>query len=692
MSFTCRASLIAVLTITTAATSLEMPKSQPQIWLSKPDAAAFEKLENERLTMAQRSIDAILAVSGPRTIENTLAPYDEAIRQLNASSNFAGLMQEVHPDAAFRDRATAMSTKTAGVFTALSLNPGVYKALAALDLNKVDAATQYYVRRQMLEFRLAGVDKVDATRARLKKLNEQLTEEQSNFDRNISDDVRSVEVASVAELDGLPQDYIDSHKPGVDGKIKITTNYPDFFPVLTFAKSDDLRQRIWAAFNNRAYPKNRDVLRSMMETRYQIATTLGYSSWADYNAADKMIGSAKNIAAFIDNLDATTRPIAKRELDLLLKEKHKTNPEATQIGEYDSWRMLELVRRSQYDSDSSAFRPYLAYDKVKQGVLKTAATLFQVSFRREEDAVAWDASVETWDVIDHGRAIGRFYLDLHPRPGKYGHANMVPILDGIRGKQLPEAALVCNFAQPTATDPGLMDYEDVITFFHEFGHLLHHILGGQQQWAGISGISMETDFVEAPSQMMEEWMRSPEVLASFAHDYKTGQPIPRELVLRMNRASAFGRASKVEEQNLLSAVSYGMYKDPPQDTDLDQVMNGAFHRYSLYVPLSDNADAHMYTSFTHLSGYSSAYYIYMWDKIIAEDFASQFDQKNLLAGETPMRYRRTVLEPGGSMSANDLVKNFLGRSGNMKAFQAWVGEEFANSSSSTSGTHVIAAK
>ena len=692
MSFTCRASLIAVLTITTAATSLEMPKSQPQIWLSKPDAAAFEKLENERLTMAQRSIDAILAVSGPRTIENTLAPYDEAIRQLNASSNFAGLMQEVHPDAAFRDRATAMSTKTAGVFTALSLNPGVYKALAALDLNKVDAATQYYVRRQMLEFRLAGVDKADATRARLKKLNEQLTEEQSNFDRNISDDVRSVEAASVAELDGLPQDYIDSHKPGVDGKIKITTNYPDFFPVLTFAKSDDLRQRIWAAFNNRAYPKNRDVLRSMMETRYQIATTLGYSSWADYNAADKMIGSAKNIAAFIDNLDATTRPIAKRELDLLLKEKDKTNPEATQIGEYDSWRMLELVRRSQYDSDSSAFRPYLAYDKVKQGVLKTAATLFQVSFRREEDAVAWDASVETWDVIDHGRDIGRFYLDLHPRPGKYGHANMVPILDGIRGKQLPEAALVCNFAQPTATDPGLMDYEDVITFFHEFGHLLHHILGGQQQWAGISGISMETDFVEAPSQMMEEWMRSPEVLASFAHDYKTGQPIPRELVLRMNRASAFGRASKVEEQNLLSAVSYGMYKDPPQDTDLDKVMIGAFHRYSLYVPLSDNADAHMYTSFTHLSGYSSAYYIYMWDKIIAEDFASQFDQKNLLAGETPMRYRRTVLEPGGSMSANDLVKNFLGRSGNMKAFQAWVGEEFASSSSSTSGIHVTAAK
>ena len=677
MSLMSRVSFVVLLTTTTAGFSQDMPKSQPQIWQAKPDAAAFEAQENERLTTAQRCIDAILAVKGARTIENTLAPYDEAIRQLNASSNLAGLMQEVHPDAAFRDRATAMSTKTAGVATALSLNPGVYKALAALDLSKADAATQYYVKRQMLEFRLAGVDKDDAARERLKRLNEQLTEEQSNFDRNISDDVRSVEVASVTELDGLPQDYIDGHKPGADGKIRITTNYPDFFPALDFAKSDDLRQKLWAAFNNRAYPKNREVLLSMMKTRYEIATLLGYSSWADYNAADKMVGSGRNIAGFIDNLDATTRPIAEREFALLLKEKQKTEPKATQIGEYDSWRMLELVRRSDYDFDSATIRPYLAYDKVKQGVLDTAATLFHISFRRETDAVAWDPSVETWDVIDNGRAIGRFYLDLHPRAGKYGHANMVPILDGIRRRQLPEAALVCNFAQPTASDPGLMDYEDVITFFHEFGHLMHHILGGQQRWAGISGISMETDFVEAPSQMLEKWMRSPQVLASFARDYKTGQPIPEELVNRMNRASAFGRAGKVADQNLLSAVSYGMYKDPPQDTDPGKVTLSAFHRYSLFVPLANDEDAHMYTSFTHLSGYSSAYYTYMWDKIIAEDFFSQFDQKNLLAGEAPMRYRRTVLEPGGSMSANDLVKNFLGRPGNMKAFQAWLGEEFA---------------
>ena len=248
------------------------------------------------------------------------------------------------------------------------------------------------------------------------------------------------------------------------------------------------------------------------------------------------------------------------------------------------------------------------------------------------------------------------------------------MLDGVRGKQLPEAILVCNFPKPTATDPALMDYSDATTFFHEFGHLMHHILGGQQQWAGISGISMESDFIEAPSQMLEEWMRSPQVLASFARNYKTGEPIPAELVARMDRASAFGRGNWVSGQNAYSAISYDIYKDDPKTVDLDSVTFHDLQNYTSYVPIPP--DAHIYANFNHLAGYSSAYYTYMWDKVIALDFYQQFDQQNLLAGDTPMRYRRQVLEPGGSMSANDLVKNFLGRPQNMDAFQKWMAEEF----------------
>jgi thimet oligopeptidase len=511
--------------------------SQPTVWSNKPDVAAFEKLETERLAAGQRSIDVLLAVKGPRTVENTLAPLDEAFHQINCAAYLAGLMEQVHPDSAFRDRATAMLTKATAAQTNIALNHEVYSALAAVDISKADPATKYYVQHQLLEFRLAGVDKDDATRARLKKLSDQATEEQSMFDRNISDDQKIVE-ADPSELDGLPQDYIDRHKPDANGKIHLTTDYPDAFPVLTFAKSDSLRKRMSIAFGTRAYPKNQDVLTSLMKTRYEIATLLGYPSWADYNAADKMIAKGQNIAEFINQVNEASRALSEREFAMLLAEKQKTDPGAKEIYSYEAAYLSELVRRTKYDFDSQSVRPYFPFDEVKQGILDTASDLFHVRFQQEPNVPSWDPSVETWLVIDNGQPIGRFYLDMHPRPGKYSHAEMVPILDGIRGKQLPEAILVCNFPAPTATDPGLMDYGDVSTFFHEFGHLMHHILGGQQQWAGISGITMESDFVEAPSQMLEEWIRSPQVLAKFARDYKTGEPIPADLVARMNRLDA----------------------------------------------------------------------------------------------------------------------------------------------------------
>ena len=367
---------------------------------------------------------------------------------------------------------------------------------------------------------------------------------------------RTSKSQDASELEGLPKDFVDKQKRGADGKIQIPADEPNTFPVLKLAKSDALRRRIWIAWNSRAYPKNRAVLLDMMQARYEIANIIGYPSWADYNAADKMIGKGSNIAKFIGDLNAAARPIAQREYAMLLAEKRKADPGATEILGY---------QYSHLQRDGAAFAiqlrfaeraPVLSLQPGEAGIMDTAASLFHVTFRQEQSVPAWDPAVETYDVLDNGKVIGRFYLDMFPRPGKYSHQQMSPILDGIRGKQLPEAILVCNFQPPSATDPGLMEYGDVITFFHEFGHLMHHILGGQQQWAGISGITTEADFGEAPSQMLEEWMRSPQVLATFAKDYKTGEPIPAELVARMNRASAFGRGSSVSLQNTFSAISY----------------------------------------------------------------------------------------------------------------------------------------
>jgi len=644
----------------------------PPLWAAKPDVKAFEALENARLDAAKKSIDAITAAKGARTIENTLSPYDEAIQNLDSAAYLSYLMQEVHLDAAFRDAATAMIRTISAVQTDLSLNRGVYDALSALDLSSADAGTKYYVARQLLLFRLSGVDKDDATRARLKKLNDELTEETSAFERNISDDMRTTD-ADPGELKGLPPDYIDRHKPGADGKVKITTAYPDSLPAFKFAESTALRKRLYEAFNNRAYPKNKDVLLKMAVTRSEIAKLLGFATWADSDAAPKMARTSARVAEFIRELDAAARPVMEREYATLLAEKRKQEPGATEIHDYESSYLSEQVRRTSYDFDSQSVRPYFPYPRVRQGILDTASKLFHVRFEPEPTAGGWDASVETFQVWEGNDRIGRIYLDMHPRKGKFSHANMVPVLDGVAGKQLPEAALVCNFPEATATDPGLMEYGDVVTFFHEFGHLVHWVLAGRQKWAGENPLNLEQDFIEAPSQMLEEFMRSPQVLAGFAKHYKTGETIPAELVARMNRASAFGRGSSVATQTALSAISHEIYTADPATLDPDAITLGAWGKYTKIVV---TPGTHFYASFGHLSGYSSAYYTYMWDKVIAEDFAGQFDRSNLLDDKASLRYRRTVLEPGGSVSANDLVKNFLGRPQDMGAFQKWMGEEF----------------
>jgi thimet oligopeptidase len=310
---------------------------------------------------------------------------------------------------------------------------------------------------------------------------------------------------------------------------------------------------------------------------------------------------------------------------------------------------------------------------VQQGVLDTAAKLFHLSFKPDPDIQVWDPSVTAWKVFDGDKQIGRVYLDMHPREGKDKWFSSSPVVAGIKGKQMPEGVLICNFSGGKPGEPGLMQYNEVVTFFHEFGHLMHGILGGQLPWAGVSGMATETDFVEAPSQMLEEFFRDPAILQSFAKNYQTGEVLPLDVIARMNRASAFGRGRWVQSQLFYSNYSLDVHDRPPAQVNLDELLKTDFTRFSAYQFVEGNR---MYDSFTHLTGYSSNYYSYVLDKVIAIDFFSQFDKANLLAGETAMRYRRQVLEPGGTKSGNDLVKGFLGRPQNLDAFKAWLGEEF----------------
>ena len=640
-------------------------------WAGTPNAAAFEKIEADRMARTRKAIERLAAVKGPRTIENTLGPYDEAVTLLDAAGSQAGLMEEVHPDSTLRAVAEGQSQKVSALATELSLDRRVYDALKALDVSHADAETRFYVEHELRDFRLAGVDKDDATRAKITALRDTLVKIGQEFDRNIRGDVRTIQVAGAADLDGLPADFITSHKPGADGKITLDINYPDYVPVMTYAKNDDVRHRLYMEFQNRAYPKNVEVLDRMIAQRAALANLLGYPTWADYITVNKMVGNPKNARDFIDKIVAASTASAEHDYQVLLRRKQKDVPDATTVMFWETGYWSEMVRKSDYDFDSQSVRPYFPYDRVKQGVLDVASKMFGVSFTRVKGAPVWDPSVECWEMFEGGKLVGRFYLDMHPRANKYSHAAQFDIRTGVAGKQIPEAALICNLPGGTAGDPGLCEYNDVNTFFHEFGHLLHTLFAGHHRWCGVGGIRTEHDFVEAPSQMLEEWMLDPSTLATFAKHYQTGEPITAAVVKQMNRANDFGKGLQVRRQMVYADLSLSIYDRDPKQVDTNAMMPELVKKYQPF-PYVDGT--HFQCSFGHLDGYSAVYYTYMWSLVIAKDMFSQFDKSDLLSPVVAKRYRDAVLAPGGSAPAAKLVENFLGRPFNFDAYQAWLNE------------------
>ncbi|HEY5254736.1 MAG TPA: M3 family metallopeptidase [Acidobacteriaceae bacterium] len=646
---------------------------------------------DHHLQAHQTAIDQLLTVQEPRTVDNTLGLYDRAVAALGIAGSEAGLLHSVCQEKAVRTQAEAMVQAVSEAAVQLSLNPAVYQALSAIDTSDLDAATKHYLERTLLQYRLAGVDKDQATREKIQQLQERITELGLTFGRNVQEQGNTVVVEDANELDGLPQDFLARRAPDAEGRITLTTDYPDYQPVMTFAKSDALRRKMFLAYNTRAYPANKPILMDILATRKQLANTLGFDSWADLATADQMMGSAAKVKAFLAELDAASKTGAGREYAMVLEFVQKQRPGLTAIDASSAMYWYEQYRRAAFDFDSQSVRPYFPYERVQQGILDTAAKLFHVEFRPApldgpDAAARWDNSVTAWDVYDRpaeadkgsaAKKIGRFYLDMHPREGKDKWFSAFPLVPGIAGVQVPEAALICNFpgGNTNSADPGLMQYSDVVTFFHEFGHLMHAILGGQQRWAGVSGIATEGDFVEVPSQLLEEFFRNAKLLAGFARHYETDEPIPAELVARMNRASAFGRGNGVRGQLFYTRFSLDLHNIDPSTIDLDTSLHAGYTAALPYTWVDGNR---LYSSFTHLVGYSSNYYTYLFDKVIALDFFQQFDRNNLVEGPAALRYRKEVLEPGGSQPGETLVQNFLHRPQSLQGFETWLTEEFTS--------------
>lgn len=655
----------------------------PSAVTATPGSLAFRAACEHQLTEAQQLLDQLTApAAAKRSAHTVLNLANDIAQRIDATGALAGLYQSVHPDRAMREAAEQCEQQISKFVTELGLNRGYYDAVAAISAEASVAEDKRWVEKTLRDLRRSGVDKDEKTRDDIKALNEELVKISQEFAKNMREDVRTV-LLDPSDLAGLPADYIEAH-PVKDGKVAITTDYPDYVPVMTYAHAEPARQKLYAAFRMRGHPQNLDVLNRMIAARHKLAQLLGYKTYADYVTETRMIGSGKNASEFIEQIASIAEPRAKADYAQLLARKQKDVPTAKEVAEWDRGYYEEKVRSDSFAFSAQSVRPYFEYTRVKDGVMRTNEKLFGVSFVPVSNPSAWHEEVETYDVKKGDKIVGRFMLDMHPRADKYKHAAQFTFQSGIKDRQIPIGVLVCNFpnpktaAQKTAAQktvgqktaaPALMEHKDVVTFFHEFGHLMHHIFGGDQKWLAFSGVATEWDFVEAPSQMLEEWAWDKQVLSTFAKHYQTNEAIPEALVKKMRAADEFGKGIQARVQMFYASLSLQLFSRDPKSLDTTAVVAELQNKYNPfhYVP-----GTYFHLSFGHLDGYSAGYYTYMWSLVIAKDLFSRFAKDGIMNEDVATAYRDQVLAPGGAHDAKDLVENFLGRPYSFDSFKTWL--------------------
>lgn len=628
-----------------------------------PDYLAYKTLCESSLEKSTALLNTILEYQGAKTIATILEPLNEIDILMDSAWNKAAVYANAHPEKSVRDLADTCSQKFSQFYTELGLSKPLYEAVSSINLDSADTDTRRVVELLLQDFRRAGVDKDPTTREKIRALNEELTIIEQEFDNNINNSVRFIELDSVAELDGLPKDYIEAHPPNETGKIIITTNYPDYQPFMRYATNDKRRKQLMREFLNRAYPENEPVLKSMLEKRYELARLLGYQNYAEYITENKMIKTPGNADAFIQQVSESAQVAYDRENQLLLTRLRQIDPDANIVNGWQTSYLLELLRKEKYALDSKELREYFHYQHARDGIFNLISRLFGVEIK-SANMPSWHEDVETYEIWENNTVIARFYLDMHPRDGKYKHAAEYSLISGIKGRQIPEAALLCNFPD------GLMEHSQVEVFLHEFGHLIHQLFAVSDHWVALSGIRNETDFVEAPSQMLEEWVWDADTLKTFAINDKN-QIIPDALIEKIQAARYFGKGIGTRRQMMFAGLSLNFYNRKP-DFELSTLAQEIIQKH---YPYDNIENTYFYVNFGHLGGYSAVYYTYMWSKVIALDMFSRFEEHGITNPIIAGRYRNKILAPGPKKDAADLVQDFLGRPYNFEAFKRFMGRE-----------------
>jgi oligopeptidase A len=644
-------------------------------------AEHVEPAIEQLLSEAQLRIDQLAADPAPRTFGNTLLAVEAVTERLDYAMRITGHLETVATYPELRAAYNAVQGPVSEFYSSIPLNERLWRQIKTFaeteEAKSLSGTKARFLKKTMDEFRRNGAELDAAGKVRLAEINVELTKLTTKFSENVLDATNTFEhiIEEESGLAGLPASSIEAaresaKKKGVEGW-RFTLQAPSYIALMTHLDDRQVREKVYKAFGTRAAGgefDNREIVRRILELRKEKANLLGYASFADLVIEERMAKTGANAQEFIADLKARTAPFFANENEEIAEFRRKLEgPGAPEIEGWDLAYYAEWMRKDLYDFDEEELRPYFPFEQVLQGMFEITSRLYGIKVKELEGAPVWDPDVKYYGVLDEdGAWIGSFYADYFPRENKRGGAWMddfitgMPTADGFE----PHLGVNCgNLTPPVGDKPSLLTHREVETIFHEFGHLLHHLLS-RVEIRSLAGTHVAWDFVELPSQIMENWCWDREALDHFARHYKTGETIPEDLFQKMVRARNFRSANAQMRQLSFATVDLALHidYDPEQDGD---VLRYAFDMLQSFSPVKLFPGHSVLTGFSHLFsspvGYGAGYYSYKWAEVLDADAFTRFAREGLFSREVGRAFRDNILARGDSDDPDVLFRNFMGR-------------------------------
>ena len=636
---------------------------------------------------ANRRLDALAAqVPAKATFASTVAALDEILYTANNAAYRISLMKEVEPEAALRDAATAQTQALQEWAVGVIYREDVFRAVKAFadgyeagQRPRLEGEDLKLYRDAMRDYRRAGLTLDKATRDKVEALQKKLARLSTDFERTIGE-AKATVTFTREELEGVPDAFLASVKTADENYAVLANVTPHYLAVALNAKREATRKRLEMARSTLAQKENGPLLDEIVSVRDQIAPLLGYASWADYQIEPRMAKTEARATAFLGDLKKGLDPKFQAELAQYRALKARdTGDRDARIAFWD-WRYYEnQLKKETYSVDTEGLRVFFPFEKVRAGMFEIYERIFGLKFEQVQNPDPWHRDVELYVASDAATAepLGLFYLDNFPREGKFNHFAQFGIVKGKKlsdGRyQRPVVALVCNFPAPTADQPSLLSHREVETLFHEFGHALHS-LTTRARYAEFSGTSVPRDFVEAPSQMLENWVWDAGVLNRFAADYRDpSKKIDPALLARMKEAKLATSGTLYRRQLALALSDLALHRAPTpgRPKDAQAILNGVFAGVFIAPPEGTHFGAY----WGHLTGYDAGYYGYLWAEAIAADMASVFEKapEGFLDATVGRRLRDEVYAVGGARDIDESIRLFLQRDRSNAPFLKHVG-------------------